>query len=223
MSCMRRYIIQQFEQSIARFAYKRVEWLFSVPTTWRDPGQLAATEEIIRQAGYGQLNKERASVYLTEAEAAAVYTSRQSMEKGDVFLVCDAGGGTTDLNVLKVKSTASASMQLTPLSWTEGRAAGSTLIDYKVQMLITQRLKKITGYVNGDLSSVAASMMLEKFSTFKCSFGSDSISVPQLLLPVPNLAPGVSLPDASVEDSKLVLYRWVARSPRIVRKRLMTQ
>lgn len=207
LSCLRKYILQHLEQSMTRVASKRIEYLFSIPTTWRDPGQLASIETLIRQAGYGQLNKERASIYLTEAEAAAVYTARQSMEKDDVFVVCDAGGGTTDLNVLKVKSTSATSMQLTPLSWAEGRAAGSTLIDYKIQMLIARRLSKINGYVSSDLSTVANSMMLNNFSTFKCSFGSDGVKVPYLLLPVPNLPPGVNVPDAGIEDSSLVLHR----------------
>lgn len=225
LSQLRTYINQHFERSIARFATKRVEFLFSVPTTWRDPAQLAATENIIRQAGYGQLNKERASIYLTEAEAAAVYTSRESLEKDDVFLICDAGGGTTDLNVLKVKSTSSARMELTPLSWTEGRAAGSTLIDYKVQLMLTQRLSKIQSKIPGfgrnvDLEAVASAMMLEKFNAFKCSFGSESIHVPRLLFRVPNLDPGVNLPEVGVEDSHLVLYRSVVSFVRMSSREL---
>ena len=80
---------------------------------------IAEIERVIGGAGFGQTNRERASVYMTEAEAAAVYASKQSMVAGEVFLVCDAGGGTTDLNVLRVESASIGSVELSPLSWTE--------------------------------------------------------------------------------------------------------
>lgn len=166
---------------------------------------IAETERYIKDAGFGQLNKERASVYLTEAEAAAVYTSKQSLEVGDIFLVCDIGGGTTDLNVLKVKSAAVGSMELTPLSWTEGAAVGSTIIDFKVQQIVRERLERIRPPLSEDLDVLATKMMHEQFNAYKCAFGNDSFNQLDLHMPVPGLTPGTNLPDAGIADSKLVL------------------
>lgn len=185
---------------------------------------LAQIEHLIRQAGFGSTARERSSVYLTEAEAAAIYASRQSMLKGETFLVCDAGGGTTDLNVLRVESTAQGRFELMPLCWTEGEAVGSTLIDWKVRTLIKERLVAIRGFLKGqgqglglgqgggeegevDVDFLVSRMMADKFDTFKCSFGSSSMDVPKLFLPVPGLGPGLEFPAAGVEDSRIVITR----------------
>ncbi|QIX01435.1 hypothetical protein AMS68_006952 [Peltaster fructicola] len=205
LSCLHKYINRYFQETMPRFEQKRTEYVFSVPTTWKDPAMIAEIEKSIKHAGFGQLNKERASIYLTEAEAAAVYTSKQSLEVGDVFLVCDIGGGTTDLNVLKVKSAAAGQMELIPLSWAEGQAVGSTIIDFKVQDLIHERLARVRPAFADDLDLVAARMTQQDFMRFKCSLGSEHADRSDLLLPVPGLAPGYSSDDARIHDSKVVL------------------
>ena len=183
--------------------------MFSVPVTWRkNPAMLAELEKIIKTAGFGSNHLlERSSVYLTEAEAAAIYAAKQSMQKGEVYLVCDAGGGTTDLNVLKVQSTARNQMELVPLSWTEGEAVGSTLIDYKIRLLIRERLSHIKPYLNAEIDQIVARMMQDKFETFKCSFGSPEMDVPRLFLPVPGLEPNMDIRSAMIRDSKMVITR----------------
>lgn len=85
---------------------------------------IAQIESIMRDAGFGRRDNERACIYMTEAEAAAIYASQQSMEKGEVFLVCDAGGGTTDLNVLRVENATRGNVELMPLCWTEVSTRG---------------------------------------------------------------------------------------------------
>lgn len=67
-------------------------FVFSVPVTWRtNLGLLAKIEDTIRAAGFGRRGDDTALVYMTEAEAAAIFASKQSMTKGEVFLVVDAG------------------------------------------------------------------------------------------------------------------------------------
>ena len=210
MSCLYRYILQYFTDTIPRFSRKRIDFVFSVPVTWRkNPAMLAEMEKIIRRAGFGSNQRERASIYLTEAEAAAIYASKQSMERGEVFLVCDAGGGTTDLNVLKVECATKGRMELVPLSWTEGEAVGSTLIDWKIRTMIRTRLEALRHHIHGDLDTVVSRMMQEKFETFKCSFGSVGMDVPKLFMPIPGMNPGMDFPQASVEDSRMVITRYV--------------
>ena len=144
---------------------------------------LAQLEGVIRAAGFGSKSGlERVTIYLTEAEAAAIYAAKQSLQLGDVYLVCDAGGGTTDLNILKVEAAAANRMQLVPLSWTEGEAVGSTLIDYKIRMIVKERLALVQHYFPGDIDAIATAMLQDKFETFKCSFGSPGMDVPKLFL-----------------------------------------
>lgn len=207
LSQLRSCIVRQFEESTPHFDTKKIEYVFSVPTTWKNPAILADIERLINEAGFGRGSKVKASIYLTEAEAAAVYISKQSMQYGDIFLVCDAGGGTTDLNVLKMSSVIKDRVELEPLSWTEGMAVGSTLIDFKVRRLLIDRLSKIQEHMTGDLEAIVSRMMQDRFATFKCSFGSEGMDVEKLFLPVPDLHTGQNYPEAHVEDSRMVLSR----------------
>lgn len=191
-------------------------FVFSVPVTWKkNPGMVAVIENIIRKAGFGAPINERASIYLSEAEAAAIYACKQSMIKGEVFLVCDAGGGTTDLNILKVENATRGRTELLPLCWTEGEAVGSTVIDFKIRSIIKSRLIAVRTHVDGDIDTVVYRMMQDKFPTFKCSFGSVGMDVPKLFLPIPGMRAGLDFAHASIQDSKIVITRYVSSYPQI--------
>ena len=95
----------------------RVEYLFSVPTTWDDhPEVLDTFKTIAAKAGFGESEEHSMEISLNEAEAAAVYTAASQrnrhlvgapnrnfrladelsrLREGHTVLVCDAGGGTT--------------------------------------------------------------------------------------------------------------------------------
>ncbi|KAK4957516.1 hypothetical protein LTR10_005481 [Elasticomyces elasticus] len=201
-------IIHFLRDRIARFDAKRIEFVFAVPTTWKSPAMIADIERLIRAAGYGKDTRQKVAITLTEAEAAAVYASKQQMQMGDVFLVCDAGGGTTDLNVLKVTSASRGKSELEPLHCNEGEAIGSTLIDHKAERLILDRLRRVEAELpTTDLESLARRMIQDRFMSYKCSFGSGIMNVPKFPLPIPDLAPGQDFPIAGIENSSVILTR----------------
>lgn len=177
LRCLQRYILQYLAESQARFNPKRLEFVFSVPTTWREPAVIASVKRTTHEAGYGVSGTERASVYMIEAEAAAVYAFGSSMEYHDVFLICDAGGGgTTDVNILMVESHPGpgTAIELTPLRWSEGLATGSTLIDSKFGETLLHRLQKMQDQLDADLESIVTAMVAsDTFMRAKCSFGHD--------------------------------------------------
>lgn len=167
---------------------------------------IAETERLIKSAGFSERPNQKVRITLTEAEAAAVYASRQAYQKGDVLLVCDAGGGTTDVNLLKVTSSSQGRTQLEPLSWVEGRAIGSTLIDFKAGKMILSRLEAVRYHLPEDPSLLAEKMMQsDRFETYKCSFGVDAQNKLDLLIPIPNLAGGLDLDPTCIRDSKLIV------------------
>lgn len=200
-------IARTFDDLLPRWRSKSVEFVFSVPTTWKDPGMVAEIEGIIRSTGFCEQSNFRARVTLTEAEAAAVSISKQNLEKGDVYLVCDAGGGTTDVNALKIANAASGQVILEPLSWVEGKAVGSTLIDFKMQKIIFSRLEAIRYSLPEEPALLAERMISTEFEVYKCSFGSDAYSALDLWLHIPDMQPGVNLPQAGIRDSKIVVSR----------------
>jgi hypothetical protein len=114
LTCIHNHIVQWFVNRFPQWTAQCVEWVFSVPTTWRNPGTIHTLESLIRAAGFGQDgSKHSCKITLTEAEAAAICVSKQNLEvwfsskpalrealtlfsqRDDVVIVCDAGGGTT--------------------------------------------------------------------------------------------------------------------------------
>ena len=186
-------------------------------------------DKTLREAGFEDTHNRRSRIGLTEAEAAAVYASKHNHRKGEVILVCDAGGGTTDLNALKVDSTARRQTGLNQLVFVEGQAIGSALIDYrvsdilpqhrihngvdsyKVRKLLIQRLNAIHAHLGREPEECASIMMRGRFENYKCSFGATGSNAPSLPMPIPNLSPGFNAPEVGITDSKLRLRRSVKR------------
>ena len=89
------------ESATGSWKEKRVEFVFSLPTTWNSLDITNNFNDAIRTAGFAAENPEKhsARIELTEAEAAAVYMAISPpfvLERGDIVLICDAGGGTTE-------------------------------------------------------------------------------------------------------------------------------
>jgi hypothetical protein len=207
LRCIYEAILAHFDDSYPRWRSRQVEFLFSVPTTWETPITIATTEGLIKEAGFGTEPGHIVKVSLTEAEAAAVYVSKQSYQVGDIFLVCDAGGGTTDINALKVKDNRSFRTELEPLRSVQGEAIGSTLIDFKIESIIAERLGRIAHVLHDLPDKVARSMMSNGFETFKCSFGMTTRDELDLLLPIPGLPPGMTYPTAHIRNSTMTITR----------------
>lgn len=210
LSCIYRAVDQHLQETIPKYNMKNVEFRFSVPTTWKNPAMIAEMEQLIQNSGFSKKNaRHTAHIALTEAEAAAVYASKQQYAVGDVFLVCDAGGGTSDVSLLKVTSSGIGQTELEPLSWVEGRAVGSTLIDFRVEKLIAERLTSIRHLLASDPATIAHRMLREssRFESFKCNLGDAAMDLPTLRIPVPELEYGKDYDCAHVEGSHMIIQK----------------
>jgi hypothetical protein len=58
-----------------RWEDANIEFIFSVPTTWKTVPTVERFRSIIQRAGFGNHPNHRADIGLTEAEAAAVHTA----------------------------------------------------------------------------------------------------------------------------------------------------
>ncbi|KAK5698365.1 hypothetical protein LTR17_023739 [Elasticomyces elasticus] len=206
-----KYISKHLGDTVAtHLGDMRVEFIFSIPTTWKNPSTHATIENLIKSAGFGSASNHRVEIMLTEAEAAAISASKQQMYRDEVFLVCDAGGGTTDLNVLKVRSVGRNQTQLEPLSSNEGSSIGSTVIDYRIRIKLEKCLRPVQSHLRSDIRTTVHKMMQDRYEGFKCTLGEEGMNVPTLQMPIPDFPPGRDYPEACIEDSRLVLKRWVA-------------
>jgi hypothetical protein len=96
-----RHVKFSLESATGDWKDKRVEFVFSLPTTWVSLDTTNKFNDAIRAAGFTAENPEKhtAKLELTEAEAAAVYMANNpqiTLAKNDIILICDAGGGTTE-------------------------------------------------------------------------------------------------------------------------------
>ncbi|RFU33131.1 hypothetical protein B7463_g3151, partial [Scytalidium lignicola] len=191
----------------------KIEFLFSLPTTWTSPSLIEEFRTIIRGAGYGSGGiKHTVEIGLTEAEAAAVYTAKNqtaSYKEGDVMLVCDAGGGTTDVSILKTNAIHSASPGLKQLVPVQGASIGSTDIDSSFEKVVIERLDFMYPSQTAKNRGLAFSAIKsESFLTHKYGFGDPAYEdLRELSFKLPGIPPEVTHTPVGIQNGKLILTR----------------
>jgi hypothetical protein len=81
MRCVYQHLAATLTKLNPRWRTSKVEFLFSVPTTWKDRTQVAQVEDLLRQAGFGTEGQfHHVEISLTEAEAAAIFASKQQYQ-----------------------------------------------------------------------------------------------------------------------------------------------
>ena len=114
-----------------------IEYIITVPAVWSDAAQ-AKTRECAFNAGMGKDLQ-----IISEPEAAAIYALHamdpHSIQVGDTFVLCDAGGGTVDLisyTVTELKPI----LKVTEASGGTGRLCGSTFLNRIFQKYLVDKL-----------------------------------------------------------------------------------
>jgi hypothetical protein len=184
---------------------KTIFFVFSLPTTWTSLATVERFKEAITNAGFGQENpsKHTAELELTEAEAAAVFTLKEAQVKynvGDIILICDAGGGTTDLGLFQVRQTFNP-LSLTQVHQVQGVGIGSTMIDKAFIDLVKMRLQRapdVAQYLPRALPKLLVDDIA--FRTAKHSFGTRLANHPEYYIPT---QPREDVIPASFSDPRL--------------------
>ncbi|KAL3469292.1 hypothetical protein BJX99DRAFT_78386 [Aspergillus californicus] len=199
------YVLDYFRKTLPRSEGLRVEFVFSVPTTWKDPRMVEELRAAVEFGENGDRGLHRAVIGLTEAEAAGVYVSGLHYQKDDVILVCDAGGGTTDVNVLKLVSAPGEPTIYHPLGFVEGKPVGSVFIDLGVHNLLCSKLSPIKSALSGSIEDTASQMMHGRFERFKCSFGVEGEDLSALQLEVPTTVVDPHFPEHGVHNGRMFI------------------
>ncbi|KAM0479445.1 hypothetical protein ACHAPX_004658 [Trichoderma viride] len=109
----------------------RKEYVFSVPAVWSDAAKYA-TLKAAEMAGLAPVQ------LIKEPEAAALWTTKKlnvAMNSGDVFVVCDAGGGTVDLVSYEVETT-NPKLQVKEVVPGTGGMAGSLYLNKRFECAV---------------------------------------------------------------------------------------
>ncbi|KAL7940953.1 hypothetical protein V8C42DRAFT_201089 [Trichoderma barbatum] len=192
-----------------------VTFLFSVPTTWTRMEIVNIFKGIIRDAGFGVGGpKHMAQVDLTEAEAAAVATLKTSavaFNRGSLFLTVDAGGGTTDLALMRVTSSDANFPQMVQISAVKGVGIGSTLIDRAFIRLIMERLARHHD-LKGQLPSDFAVRLSKShhFKILKHKFGERVYMQPVFKLQLEGVSHEFSHTSFGVENGRMLFTMFVS-------------
>lgn len=192
-----------------------VDFIFSVPTTWRSQHTINTFKTAIREAGFGTEGPRHTStVELTESEAAAVATIKSTttkFEKDDIFLSVDAGGGTTDFALMQVVEAREPFPTLRQLTQVDGVGIGSTMIDRDFFKLVADRIlpfPELRRRLPPDCMEKL--VRSERFRTTKHKFGERAYSTtPVWKLPMEGVSIAVQHPGAGIESGRFLLSRLV--------------
>lgn len=186
MMSLRRFIDTHFQSFMPDWQQRNVEFVLSIPTTFTSPSISAQLKGWLQNAGFADGYNRRLNISQTEAEAAAVYAAKAGYRVGDIILVVDAGGATTDVNILKITEHTQDRAKLKALDKAEGINVGSTLIDTSVAKLIKERMRLLLLPLDEDELQWAAEdlMKLRNFEGTKCAFdGSPAQLDTHMMLP----------------------------------------
>ncbi|KIW94189.1 uncharacterized protein Z519_05505 [Cladophialophora bantiana CBS 173.52] len=194
------------------FEDETIEFIFSVPTTW-SPGVAEDLRTLAREAGFGQDGVNHSvEIGLTEAEAAAVCTLGTESERytdGDIMLVVDAGGGTTDLALLKAEVEQGSRPTLKQLDEVRGDEIGSVEIDVAFARLAEERLLQAAPYIGlepSSITSVIKKMCKGGFKVIKEEYGTeDSDHLHVRAIVIPGIAGHLSSEAGDIQKGKLML------------------
>ncbi|KAF3058515.1 hypothetical protein GL218_05875 [Daldinia childiae] len=193
-----------------------IEFIFSFPATW-DRATVEKLKGLAKKAGFGDHPKHRLTASLSEPEAVAVFSvleDKIELQNDNTLLVVDAGGGTIDICLSKVKILGENDIRLAELKPNIGEDAGSTYIDSQFQELALEALEilKKAGHElpGGDPLELAWRMMNgEEFQNCKHScnglFADDDV----FLVGIPGLNGNVSVEEANIMNGELRV-KWYA-------------
>ncbi|KAF2996329.1 hypothetical protein E8E14_002810 [Neopestalotiopsis sp. 37M] len=156
------YAIQCYTTRTYRLNWNetRIDFMFSVPAMWNRVHDRLSTitqrfEKVAEEAGFGynpvDSKLHKMSVTLTEPESAAVFSlqgENDLFRDGNSVMVVDAGGGTTDICLLKIKHAHRGQLSIDPLSAPTSEELGSAHIDRGFEQLAKRKLKELAYRLN---------------------------------------------------------------------------
>ncbi|OCL05508.1 hypothetical protein AOQ84DRAFT_379510 [Glonium stellatum] len=140
------HVATELKRRFSRYEWgsTNLEYHFSVPTTW-PPDVNERFRMAIEMSKIGGGHNESRSIDLAEAEAAAVQIAAdytRELNEGDALIVCDAGGGTTDISAIEIYEKIGDVFRFRQPISPSGYSIGSVQIDFGFADLVNDYLRK---------------------------------------------------------------------------------
>ncbi|KAH0016072.1 actin-like ATPase domain-containing protein, partial [Aureobasidium melanogenum] len=137
---LKQHVLEQLEQRFSEemCATTKIEFVLTVPAVWSD----AAKDATRKAAELAGMNEDDNLSMITEPEAAALCALKTvagvSAREDDVWIICDAGGGTVDLISYEIKSLSPFLIEEAVSG--DGDVCGSSLINMRFQAYVKSRM-----------------------------------------------------------------------------------
>ncbi|KAL6709496.1 hypothetical protein ACN47E_001431 [Coniothyrium glycines] len=191
-------VFEYLEQDVDKFGdvarkHTTTDIVVTVPTEWSYVAK-NSTYRAMMKAGFNRINFPSLQdvLFITEAEAAAQYTARHYrdeenqvfLQKGQYFILCDAGGGTVDVVSYQVKQL-SPVLQLDQVGEPTGNKSGSIFINMEFKKWLRNQLGDdyyreldprldIEKYASHASETPAMRSLMKDFDHAKKNFGTDN-------------------------------------------------
>ena len=223
-------IFQWLEQEVEKFdtvlrKHIATDIVVTIPTEWSYMA-MNSTFRALTKAGFNRVNfpKLEEVMFITEPEAAALYTARHYRDEkaedflregqGQYFILCDAGGGTVDVVSYRVKALQPV-LKLDQIGTPTGRKCGSIFINQEFKrwmrwLLGDEEYRKLDPNFDINRNATHASetpamrALMKKFDALKKNFTPNSREV-RLTLPPP--LQNLSIPNR-VDQGLIIIPRF---------------
>lgn len=166
-----------------------IRWILTVPALLSLKAKNTLGEAAIK-AGLVERGKgEENLVLLHEPEAAAIFAQIKVKDPRfsqfsplladrDIFMVLDAGGGTTDITIHKCMKREGGAVRMEEATWAEGASLGSTQLDTEFLSFFRSEVgeKAYDEWIKTPLGAQELLMVLGQWESLKCAFGRDENS-----------------------------------------------
>ncbi|KAB8206672.1 actin-like ATPase domain-containing protein [Aspergillus parasiticus] len=171
-----------------------LRFTLTVPAVWSD----TAKDRTMNAAIKANIRPQDVTL-VSEPEAAALYTLRSiqgnSISKNDVFIVCDAGGGTVDLISYQIKTL--EPLVLVEVTEGTGRICGSMLLDQRFEELLRDRMGVNFATLPSKSKEAALSYWQDRVKpNYTGKLDNDYVDI-DYFIPLPGVADDLTIP---IED-----------------------
>ncbi|KAL8914395.1 MAG: hypothetical protein Q9172_007093 [Xanthocarpia lactea] len=199
LTALRKHFEAVFRRSLPLIAVSTpIEYIITVPAMWSDLA-VQRTRECAEKAGMGEASN---LSLVSEPEAAAIWALQElepgSLAIGDVFIVCDAGGGTVDLISYRVTKLEPI-LRVTEVVPGCGKKCGSTFLNRAFELLLKGKLERYAIWDEDMLEDAMKRFELETKREF------DGSTTVDYLIPVPGAPDILNNEDCYIRNTRFSL------------------